>query len=113
MGMRHDLYTDIENEPVEIRLARAKVHKTSPEVLRRLSKDRFWFVRDFVASNPNTPIECLEALTCDADFRVRQEAINTLEAKTVHLSLSRRIQNAEHRISSNSKCMLGSMDFER
>lgn len=66
------------DEPVEIRLAWAKALDSSAEVLKVLAKDRFWYVRDFVASNINTPRECLEILCNDIDFRVRGEAERTL-----------------------------------
>lgn len=113
MGRKKEIYEDIADESVEIRLSRAKLHNTPPELLRLLSRDRFWFVRDFVASNPNTPEDCLLELTFDNDFRVRQEAVKTLDAKTVHFSLFSKIQDAERRISSNPEFPSHSMDFER
>ena len=76
------MYDHIEKEPVECRLARAKDPETDPELLRRLSKDEFWFVRDFVASNPSTPRECLEELLQDDDFRIRGDAEKTLTKKS-------------------------------
>lgn len=64
----------LEGLPVEVRLARARDPESSEDVLRHLSKDGFWFVRDYVASNPSTPKDCLEKLMRDDDFRVRTEA---------------------------------------
>ena len=71
----------IENEPVEIRLSRARNPDTDPELLRQLSHDRFWFVRDLVASNCSTPEECLMELMEDPDFRIRGDAEKTLGTK--------------------------------
>ena len=65
---------DILKEPVEIRLGKAKNTKTSPELLDELSHDSFWFVRDFVARNPNTAYKTLEYLRNDSDHRVKYEA---------------------------------------
>lgn len=69
---------NVLNEPVEIRLARAKNPATDQETLTILSKDSFWFVRDFVASNPNTPEEILVELSKDSDFRIQAEANRNL-----------------------------------
>ena len=77
-----DIYPDIENAPVEIRMSRAKASDTPSEILECLSHDSFWFVRDLVASNPNTPISCLKNLMQDTDFRIRYDAKKTLE--TLH-----------------------------
>lgn len=68
----------IVGKPVEIRLAHARDLDSSPGLLKVLAKDSFWFIRDLVASNASTPIDCLAILTKDADFRVRAEAENTL-----------------------------------
>ena len=65
-------------EPVEIRLAYAHDRDCEPEILRVLSKDSFWFVRDFVAMNLNTPPECLLALSQETDFRIRDDALRTI-----------------------------------
>jgi len=75
-----DIYPDIENAPVEIRLSRAKAPDTPPEILERLSRDSFWFVRDLVASNSHTPIPSLYLLMEDPDFRIRYDANKTLNA---------------------------------
>lgn len=72
---------DILKEPVEIRLAKAKSKKTDAELLDVLSKDSFWFVRDFVASNPNTSYDTLQYLLEDSDFRVRFEAEKNLKSR--------------------------------
>lgn len=64
----------IINEPVETRLAHAKNVDSSPELLEVLTKDKFWYVRYFVAFNPGAPNECLEILCEDSDFRVRDVA---------------------------------------
>ena len=68
----------IVDEPVEIRLAHAKDKDSSPELLKVLMKDKFWYVRYFVASNPSAPKECLNVLCHDGDFRVRDSAKSTL-----------------------------------
>ena len=69
----------IEDEPVEIRLSYAKNPQTHPELLRRLSRDPFWFVRDYVACNISTPKECLEELSLEPDFRIWHDAEKTLK----------------------------------
>lgn len=68
----------IVDEPVEIRLAHAKDADSSPELLGILAKDKFWYVRFFVAFNLSTPKECLEVLCEDSDFRVRDAAKSSL-----------------------------------
>lgn len=73
----------IVDEPVETRLAHAKNVDSSPELLKFLMKDRFWFVRNFVASNPSSPDECLKFLCNDADFRVRDAAKRNLSMRGV------------------------------
>lgn len=67
----------LPNEPVEIRLYHAK-ENCSPEILRVLSKDSFWFVRNHVAANLHTPVDCLQELLTDPDFRIQKEAERTL-----------------------------------
>ena len=64
----------IVDKAVEIRLAHAKDVDSSPELLKVLMEDKFWYVRDFVASNSSTPNEYLEVLCNDIDFRVRDSA---------------------------------------
>lgn len=64
----------IVDKPVETRLAHAKNVDSSPELLNILTKDKFWYVRYFVAFNPGTPNECLKTLCDDGDFRVRDAA---------------------------------------
>ena len=73
-----EIYSDIESAPVEIRLSRAQAADTPPEVLKNLSRDPFWFVRDRVASNCITPPQILQELMLDPDFRVRAEAERNL-----------------------------------
>lgn len=68
----------IVSEPVEVRLAKAKDCSSTPALLEVLSRDTFWYVRDYVAANIHTPKHCLETLKDDSDFRVRAEAIKTL-----------------------------------
>ena len=75
-----DFYPEIESAPVEIRMSRAKALDTPSEILDRLSYDSFWFVRDLVASNTNTPIHTLYKLMQDHDFRIRYDAKKTLHA---------------------------------
>lgn len=65
-------------EPVEHRLYLATDPNSSSDVLRQLSTDPFWFVRDRVATNTSTPEDCLQALLLDPDFRVQAEAQKTL-----------------------------------
>lgn len=74
---------DILKEPVEIRLGKAKNVKTSPELLDELSHDSFWFVRDFVARNPNTAHKTLKYLLNDSDHRVRYEAGKNIKLRNL------------------------------
>ena len=67
----------LSGEPVECRLTYAK-YSDNPEILRVLSQDSFWFVRDYTASNIHTPEDCLQDLLKDPDFRIRGEAERTL-----------------------------------
>lgn len=84
----------INREPLEIRLSRAADPESPVGVLRELSKDRFWYVRDFVARNKNAPKDCLEELKKDSDFRIREDAEKTL-TKIRHSSLEDKISEAE------------------
>ena len=84
----------INREPLEVRLARAADPESPAGVLRELSKDPFWYVRDFVARNPNTPRECLEELRKESDFRIREDAEKNL-AKRCRSSLEDKIFKAE------------------
>ena len=72
---------DLLNEPVEIRLSRAKNKKSDLETLNILSQDRFWYVRNFVAANPSTSYETLNNLLHDDDFRVQFEAEKNLKKR--------------------------------
>lgn len=81
---------EILNEPVEIRLAKAKDKKTDAEMLEVLSHDSFWFVRNFVATNPSAEYRTLITLLQDDDFRVRFEAEKNLKKK----SLDNKIEEA-------------------
>jgi len=74
--------TALPNEPVEIRLYHAK-ESCDGDVLRALSSDSFWFVRDYVAANIHTPEECLLQLLEDPDFRIRKEAERTLHKQAL------------------------------
>lgn len=49
----------------------ASIDTNIKEVLNILSKDESWFVRQAVAINKMTPVETLESLSNDIDFRVR------------------------------------------
>jgi len=73
----------IVDKAVEIRLAHAKDVDSSPELLKVLMEDKFWYVRDFVASNSSTPDEYLEILCNDKDFRVRDSAKRNLSERGV------------------------------
>ena len=98
-----DIYPDITEAPVEIRMSRAKASDTPPEVLATLSRDPFWYVRDLVASNINTPRESLEELLQDPDFRINGDAKKTIEAKEQKQdkpSLISQIQHASNKLSS-------------
>lgn len=77
-----NMEAELESLPVEICLARAKNPGSSPETLRCLSRHSFWFVRDFVASNPSAPPDCLSTLVQDQDVRVRTEAKRNLESRS-------------------------------
>ena len=111
------------SEPVETRLFHAHDKDCSPDILRVLSKDSFWFVRDYVALNLNTPRDCLEELMKDPDFRVRVDAERTLEKQTtmnnsefsgftedLKLPLNERIAAATARSGTSGPCMT---DHER
>lgn len=84
---------ELLNEPVEIRLSRAKNKKSDQNTLDILSHDSFWFVRNFVAGNPSTSYETLQYLLEDEDFRVRFEAEKNLKKR----NLSERIINAQNK----------------
>lgn len=84
---------ELLNEPVEIRLSRAKNKKSDQNTLDILSHDSFWFVRNFVAGNPSTSYETLKHLLEDDDFRVRFEAEKNLKKR----NLSERIINAQNK----------------
>lgn len=84
---------ELLNEPVEIRLSRAKNKKSDQNTLDILSHDSFWFVRNFVAGNPSTSYETLKYLLEDDDFRVRFEAEKNLKKR----NLSERIINAQNK----------------
>jgi prophage antirepressor-like protein len=49
----------------------AKNTNTPTEILIKLSKDEYWFVREDVAKNTNTPIETLIELSNDKEWIVR------------------------------------------
>lgn len=103
-----DSSVPIENEPVEIRLSWAKNPKTSPDILKRLSQDSFWFVRDYVACNSSTPRENLVILSQDPDFRIRKDAEKNLkrkEGKVRIMSSSPQIVNAGYTISDSITLM--------
>lgn len=87
----------IKTEPVEVRLAKAKDLRSSPGLLEVLSRDRFWYVRDFVAANPNTPKRCLDVLKNDCDSRVRSEANKSLEKLNLKNNCVQ--EGLEHKIS--------------
>lgn len=93
---------DLLNEPVEIRLSRAKNKKSDQETLDILSHDRFWFVRNFVASNPSTSYETLQYLLQDDDFRVQFEAEKNIKKR----GLSNRIKDIE-----SQKDMINALTF--
>lgn len=93
-----DIYPDILQAPVEIRLSRAKAEDTPVNQLELLSKDSFWFVRDYVALNRSTPDHCLQNLLNDPVYRVRCDAERSLEKRqeiSKQPSLQSRIQSAE------------------
>jgi len=86
---------DIFNEPVEIRLSRAKNKKTDPETLDVLSRDSFWFVRNFVATNPSTSFETLHFLLQDNDFRVSFEANKNLKKRGLEERIAHAMRNKD------------------
>lgn len=86
---------DIFNEPVEIRLSRAKNKKTDTETLDALSHDSFWFVRNFVATNPSTSLETLHYLLQDDDFRVRFEANKNLKKRGLDGRIAQAMKNKD------------------
>lgn len=75
-----------ESEAVERRLTKAKDPRTSPFELKILSRDCYWFIRNFVAANPGTPAGTISDLCCDPDSRVQETAQKTLENISVDLS---------------------------
>lgn len=94
----------LPGETVERRLTYAK-YSDNPDILRALSQDTFWFVRDYVAANIHTPEDCLMELLKDPDFRIRGEAERTLakqgrgdlNAKQSKPSLNSQIDSAAFR----------------
>lgn len=74
---------DIFDKAAEYRLAIARRKDSPPEMLELLSHDPWWFVRDSVASNPNTSADVLKFLLDDLDFRVRTEAKNNLSNRNL------------------------------
>ena len=90
---------NILKEPVEIRLGKAKNVKTDPELLDKLSRDNFWFVRDFVARNPGTGYKTLNYLRNDPDHRVRYEAEKNIRLRNldnvINLAEKKRASAAE------------------
>ena len=84
---------DLLNEPVEIRLSRAKNEKSDQYTLDILSHDMFWFVRNFVAANSATSYDTLNYLLQDEDFRVRFEAEKNIKKR----GLSARIIDATNK----------------
>lgn len=63
---------------------RSRIARTSknPNTLKTLATDEEWFVRSYVAENPNTPLEVLKILANDEDSIVREYVLenkNTTE----------------------------------
>ena len=93
--------SEIHLEPMEIRLYHARNPDSSPEMLRALSKDKFWYIRDSVASNVSTPEDCLYNLLEEKDFRIRIDAQKNLKTRGLwhgdmsKVSLSEKIYSAE------------------
>ena len=56
------------------------------EVLDRLSKDKYWYVREKVAKNPNCPIDLLVQVMGDEDEDVRELAARSLRSCKVTVS---------------------------
>ena len=44
----------------------------SAELLTRLSKSKYWYVREFVTQHPNVPVSVLELLSNDESSEVRE-----------------------------------------
>lgn len=77
--MSHNWHpNNIEHEPMERRLFYASSPQTHPDVLRTLSEDPFWYIRNKAAENPSTPLECLMELSREKDFRIREAAEKTI-----------------------------------
>lgn len=68
-----------ERDAVAYRLQRAMSERTPPSVLKDLTKDPHWFVRNQVASNKGTPEGCVQELSHDPDLRVRDSAYKNLQ----------------------------------
>lgn len=64
----------------ESRLALAKDPKTAPSILKDLTKDPDWRVRQHVAMNPATPEGCLWDLAYDNVPCVSSEAFKSIDA---------------------------------
>lgn len=104
MNRKTIIPSDLPNEPVEIRLHHAK-NGIDPEELTVLSKDSFWFVRNYVAANTCTPEDCLKILLEDPDFRVRKEAERTLHKQTVQRQSENEWQQAISKLPLNERIM--------
>ncbi len=101
-------YSNEEMKQPEIRLTWASDPQTPPSVLKALSKDPDWLVRNHVATNPGTPEGCLWDLTYDPDTRVRSAAFSTLDFMGLRLPgrripLSVQIQSASARAGKSQK----------
>ena len=66
-----ELITSIKAMTAEERVKTAYT-TMDEEILTILSEDKRWFVREVVASNPNTITEILEFLADDEDYEVRE-----------------------------------------
>lgn len=69
-----------EIELDESRLVLAKDPKTAPSILKDLTKDPHWRVRQHVAMNPATPEGCLWDLAYDNVPCVSSEAFKSIDA---------------------------------
>ena len=67
---------DLLKEPFETKLFLGKDKGTTQEALDVLAGDRSWYVRYFVAGNPNASIETLKKLYEDKDFRIKDNVEN-------------------------------------
>lgn len=64
-----------------IKMYLVRNQKTSKEILTKLSTDKDWSIRCWIAFNPNTPTKILAKLSKDKDSLVKRYAVENLAKK--------------------------------